>query len=152
MINKKALVAIDWDRMYKRYGQPKDIMVHLNVENFKFTAVPVKPVYNIGEKSGIRIHKVIFIIGWLLIKLFFWRMKKNISSGIFIPLFFFYFLGFVFALSSLVLFARFFFVWYLTGHIPSVNTLTAMLSFMSSSYFSLSAMWFDMEADKHLKV
>jgi len=33
VINKKALAAIDWDRMYKRYGQPKDIMVHLNVEN-----------------------------------------------------------------------------------------------------------------------
>jgi glycosyltransferase involved in cell wall biosynthesis len=152
VINKKALAAIDWDRMYKRYGQPNDILVRLNVENFKVTDVPVEPVYNIGEKSGIRIHKVIFTIGWLLIKLFFWRMKEKYIIRDFHPLVFFYFLGFVFALSTLVLFSRVFIVWYLTGHIPAVNALAAMFSFMSSSQFSLFAMWFDMEANKHLKV
>ena len=152
VINKKALAAIDWDRMYKRYGQPNDILVRLNVENFKVTDVPVEPVYNIGEKSGIRIHKVIFTIGWLLIKLFFWRMKEKYIIRDFHPLVFFYFLGFVFALSTLALFLRVFLVWYLTGHIPAVNALAAMFSFMSSSQFSLFAMWFDMEANKHLKV
>jgi len=152
VINKKALAAIDWDKMYKRYGQPNDILVRLNVENFKVTDVPVEPVYNIGEKSGIRIHKVIFTIGWLLIKLFFWRMKEKYIIRDFHPLVFFYFLGFVFALSTLVLFSRVFIVWYLTGHIPAVNALAAMFSFMSSSQFSLFAMWFDMEANKHLKV
>jgi len=152
VINKKALAAIDWDRMYKRYGQPNDILVRLNVENFKVTDVPVEPVYNIGEKSGIRIHKVIFTIGWLLIKLFFWRMKEKYIIRDFHPLVFFYFLGFVFALSTLVLFLRVFIVWYLTGHIPAVNALAAMFSFMSSSQFSLFAMWFDMEANKYLKV
>lgn len=152
VINKKALAAIDWDRMYKRYGQPNDILVRLNVENFKVTDVPVEPVYNIGEKSGIRIHKVIFTIGWLLIKLFFWRMKEKYIIRDFHPLVFFYFLGFIFGLSTLVLFSRVFIVWYLTGHIPAVNALAAMFSFMSSSQFSLFAMWFDMEANKHLKV
>jgi glycosyltransferase involved in cell wall biosynthesis len=152
VINKKALAAIDWDRMYKRYGQPNDILVRLNVENFKVTDVPVEPVYNIGERSGIRIHKVIFTIGWLLIKLFFWRMKEKYIIRDFHPLVFFYFLGFIFGLSTLVLFSRVFIVWYLTGHIPAVNALAAMFSFMSSSQFSLFAMWFDMEANKHLKV
>jgi glycosyltransferase involved in cell wall biosynthesis len=152
VINKKALAAIDWDRMYKRYGQPNDILVRLNVENFKVTDVPVEPVYNIGEKSGIRIHKVIFTIGWLLIKLFFWRMKEKYIIRDFHPLVFFYFLGFIFGIATLVLFLRVFMVWYFTGHIPAVNALAAMFSFMSSSQFSLFAMWFDMEANKHLKV
>jgi len=87
-----------------------------------------------------------------LIKLFFWRMKKNISSGIFIPLVLFLLPGLCFCPIQPCSVCKVFFVWYLTGHIPSVNALTAMLSFMSLSYFSLSAMWFDMEADKHLKV
>jgi glycosyltransferase involved in cell wall biosynthesis len=151
VINKKALHAIDWNRMYKRYGQPNDILVRLNVENFKVMDVPVEPVYNVGEKSGIRIHKVIFTIGWLLVKLFFWRMKEKYIIRDFHPLVFFYFLGFAFAVSTIVLFLRVFVIWYLTGHIPAVNALAAMFSFMSASQFSLFAMWFDMEANKHLK-
>lgn len=151
VINKKALHTIDWDLMYKRYGQPNDILVRLNVENFTVMDVPVEPVYNVGEKSGIRIHKVIFTIGWLLVKLFFWRMKEKYIIRDFHPLVFFYFLGFAFAVSTIVLFLRVFVIWYLTGHIPAVNALAAMFSFMSASQFSLFAMWFDMEANKHLK-
>jgi glycosyltransferase involved in cell wall biosynthesis len=151
VINKKALHTIDWDKMYKRYGQPNDILVRLNVENFTVMDVPVEPVYNVGEKSGIRIHKVIFTIGWLLVKLFFWRMKEKYIIRDFHPLVFFYFLGFAFAVSTIVLFLRVFVIWYMTDHIPAINALAAMFSFMSASQFSLFAMWFDMEANKHLK-
>ncbi len=152
VINKKALHTIDWDKMYKRYGQPNDILVRLNVENLKVTDVPVEPVYNIGEKSGIRIHKVIFTIGWLLTKLFFWRMKEKYIIRDFHPLVFFYFLGGFFGGCTILLFLRVFVMWYLTGHIPAINALAAMFSFMSASQFSLFAMWFDMEANKNLKV
>jgi hypothetical protein len=37
------------------------------------------------------------------------------------------------------------------GHIPPINALAAMFSFMSASMFTLFAMWFDMEANKDLK-
>jgi len=83
---------------------------------------------------------------------FFWRMKGKYIIRDFHPLVFFYFLGFVFALSTLVLFSRVFSVWYFSGHISAVNALADMFSFMSSSQFSLFAMWFDMEANKHLRV
>lgn len=152
VVNKKALHAIDWDKMYKRYGQPNDILVRLNVENLKVVDVPVEPVYNIGEQSGMKIHKVIFTIGWLLVKLFLWRIKEKYIIRDFHPLVFFYFLGFGFGICTVLLFLRVFGVWYLTGHIPQVNALAAMFSFMSASQFSLFAMWFDMEANKHLKV
>jgi glycosyltransferase involved in cell wall biosynthesis len=152
VINEKALKLIDWDKMYKRYGQPNDILVRLNVENLRVTDVPIEPVYNVGEKSGIKIHKVIFTIGWLLTKLFFWRMKEKYIIRDFHPLVFFYFLGFGFGAATVFLFVRVFVSWYLTGHIPPVNALAAMFSFMSASQFSLFAMWFDMEANKHLKV
>lgn len=151
VINKKALHAIDWDKMYKRYGQPNDILVRLNVENLKVADVPVDPVYNIGEQSGMKIHRVIFTIAWLLVKLFLWRIKEKYIIRDFHPLVFFYFLGFGFSICAVLLFFRVFVVWYLSGHIPAVNALAAMFSFMSASQFSLFAMWFDMEANKHLK-
>ncbi len=152
VINRKALKLIDWDKMYKRYGQPNDILVRLNVENLRVTDVPIEPVYNVGEQSGIKIHKVIFTIGWLLAKLFLWRMKEKYIIRDFHPLVFFYFLGLGFGIATVFLFVRVFVVWFLTGHIPQVNALAAMFSFMSASQFSLFAMWFDMEANKHLKV
>jgi len=151
VINKKALQTIDWDNMYKRYGQPNDILVRLNVENFRVSDVPVKPIYNIGEKSGIKIKKVIFTISWLLVRMFLWRMKEKYIIRDFHPLVFFYFLGLLFGIITSCLFVRIFALWYLTGHIPPINALAAMFSFMSASQFALFAMWFDMETNKNLK-
>ncbi|PID78395.1 MAG: ribonuclease BN [Deltaproteobacteria bacterium] len=151
VINKKALHAIDWDKMYKRYGQPNDILVRLNIENMRVIDVPVEPVYNIGEKSGIKIRKVIFTISWLLLKLFVWRMKEKYIIRNFHPLVFFYFMGFLFGILTPVLFLRVFWIWFFTSHIPSINALAAMFSFMSFTQFTLFAMWFDMEANKHLQ-
>jgi len=150
-INKKALKSIDWDKMYQWYGQPNDILVRLNVLNFRVTDVPVEPVYNIGEKSGIKIQKVIFPISWLLIKMFLWRMKEKYVIRDFHPLIFFYALGAFFYLVMFILFIRMVYVWAITGHIPTINTLALFFSFMSGSQFSLFAMWFDMEANKELK-
>ena len=150
-INKKALNLIDWDKMYKRYGQPNDLLVRLNVYDLKVRDVPVKPLYNIGERSGIKIWKVIFTIPWLLFKLFLWRMKEKYIIRNFHPLVFFYFLGAVFFLATIILFTRLILYWHYVGNIPSINALAAMFSFMSSSFFTLFAMWFDMEANKDLK-
>ena len=151
-INAKALKLIDWDKMYKRYGQPNDVLVKLNVYDLKVRDVPVEPVYNVGEKSGIQLRKVIFTIPLLLTRLFFWRMKEKYIIRNFHPLVFFYFLGFIFFLAFVLLTARMFIYWFfITGLIPKVNALAALFSFMSFSQFTLFAMWFDMEANKELK-
>ena len=150
-INKKALMLIDWDELYTWYGHPNDILVRLNVHQLRVKDIPVEPVYNVGEKSGMNIRKAIFKIGWLLIKLFFWRMKEKYIIRDFHPLVFFYFLGGFFSVVTILLFIRLFLYWGFTGHIPSINALAAMFSFMSASLFSLFGMWFDMEANKELK-
>ena len=149
--NHKVINAIEWDRMYKRYGQPNDLLVRLNVENFSVKDVPVNPIYGVGEKSGISVKKAIFTISWLLVKDFFWRLKEKYIIRDFHPLVFFYFIGFFFGFTFIILSIRLCLVWYDTGFIPSINALAAMFSFMSSSLFSLFAMWFDMETNKHLK-
>jgi hypothetical protein len=105
----------------------------------------------VGEKSGMKISRVVFTLSWLLVKLFFWRMKEKYIIRDFHPLVFFYAFGGFFSIASVLLFARVFYMWATIGHIPSINALAAFFSFMSASMFTLFAMWFDMEANKNLK-
>jgi len=150
-INKKALHTIDWDKMYKRYGQPDDLLVRLNVYNFRVKDVPVKPVYNIGEKSGIKVKNVIFTISWLLIKLFFWRLKEKYIIRDFHPLVFFYFLGFLLLGLSGLFFLHLIYLWIKMGHAPELTALAWMFSFATGLQSTFFAMWFDMEYNKNLK-
>jgi len=150
-INKRALNLVNWEQMYKGYGQPNDLLILLNVENCRVIDIPVEPIYNIGEKSGLKIQKVIFSLGWLLIKRFFWRMNQKYVIRDFHPLVFFYGLGMFFGGITFILFVRLFLFWFSNGHIPPINALTAMFSFISASQFILFGMWFDMEANKNLK-
>jgi glycosyltransferase involved in cell wall biosynthesis len=151
-LNAKGLRLIDWDKMYKRYGQPNDLLVKLNVWDLKVRDVPVEPVYNVGEQSGIQLRKVIFTIPLLLLRLFFWRMKEKYMIRNFHPLVFFYFIGVIFMIAFVLLTARMLiYWWFITGLIPKVNALAALFSFMAASQFTLFAMWFDMEANKELK-
>lgn len=149
-INAKALATIDWDTMYKRYGQPNDLLVKLNVEEFRVIDVPIEPVYHIGEKSGIKIKKVIFTIGWLLTRLFFWRLKEKYIIRNFHPLVFFYAFGFAGLALNVLLFIRLIVLWVAAGSIPEV-TLIGWLFSLTLSFNSLFfAMWFDYDENKHL--
>lgn len=150
-INKKAMQLVDWDQLYTWYGHPNDILVRLNIHNIPVKDVPVEPVYNIGEKSGIKVGRAVFKIGWLLIKLFFWRMKEKYIIRDFHPLIFFYALGFFFNIVTICLFIRMIYFWMFSGYIPPINALAMFFSFMSGSQFTLFAMWFDMENNKELK-
>lgn len=93
-ITLEALRAIDLDTIYKRYGMPNDLLVKLNVYNFRVQDVPVTPVYGIGERSGIKIYKVVFTLSFLLMKLFLWRLKEKYIIRDFHPLVLFYAMGF----------------------------------------------------------
>ena len=150
-INKAALKLIEWDRMYKRYGQPNDLLVKLNIANMRVKDVPVKPVYNIGERSGIKIHKVIFTIGWLVIRLFLFRLWEKYVIRDFHPLVFFYAFGTFLAFLSVPLLVRFAYFWMVYDETPKVNFLAWMFCTIMAAQFILFAMWFDMESNKDLK-
>ena len=149
-INSAALKAIDWTRMYKRYGQPNDLLVKLNVYGFRVIDVPIRPVYDVGEKSGINIKKAIFTIGSLLVRLFFWRLKEKYIIRSFHPLVFFYAFGmFMFAIS-IVFFFRTLVLWVVQGSIPEISFLVWLFSFAISFNAISFAMWFDYDENKHL--
>ena len=150
-INKKALNLIDWDKMYKSYGQPNDLLVKLNIFDLKVRDVPIQPTYNVGEKSGIKIRKVMFTIPWLLFKLFFWRMKEKYIIRNFHPLVLFYFTGFMFFLLLSTLAIRLVYLWLDYGYVPVMTALALLFTSSNAILFSLFAMWFDMEVNKDLK-
>jgi len=150
-INKNALNAIDWDKMYKRYGQPNDLLVKLNVANMRVMDVPIKPVYNVGEKSGIKIGRLVFTLSSLLFKDFLWRLKEKYIVRDFHPLVFFYGLGAIFAIATVGLLVRVFFIWFNLGYAPPTTSLAAFFSFSMASLFIIFAMWFDMDYNKNLK-
>ena len=150
-IGKEPVQLIDWDKMYKRYGQPNDLLVRLNIYNFRVRDIITKPVYNVGEKSKMKVHHVVFTIGWLLIKQFFFRLKEKYVIRDFHPLVFFYFFGFFLMAASIPLFVRFMYFWIAFNHIPKVNFLAWMFAVIMGIQFILFAMWFDMDNNKHLR-
>ncbi len=150
-INRAALEAVDWDKMYKRYGQPNDLLVRLNVHNFKVRDVHINPTYHIGEKSGVKIRKVIFTIGWLLTKMFFWRLKEKYIIRDFHPLVFFYFLGGLLLTSSVFFTVRLIVLWIKVGHVPEITALALIFCIVTGLLTTFFAMWFDMEYNKDLR-
>src|SRR6266481_3108758 len=100
-VSLPTLERLDLPRIYKRYGFPNDMLVHLNVVNARVRDVSSRPIYGVGERSGIKIRKVIPRISWLLVKGFFWRMREKYVIRDFHPLVFFYAFGFLMTLLGL---------------------------------------------------
>ncbi len=89
-IGNKALNSIRLQNIYKGYGYPNDMLVKLNIAFCSIREVEIKPVYNIGEKSKMKILKVIPTVSWLLIKSFFKRLWVKYLFRDFHPLFLLY--------------------------------------------------------------
>jgi glycosyltransferase involved in cell wall biosynthesis len=146
-----ALRRLDLDELYPRYGFPNDMLVHLNIQNARVRDVPSRPIYDVGERSGIKLRAVVPRISWLLFKGFWWRMGQKYVIRDFHPLVFFYVfgvlmlsVGFVLGLVELVL--------RIAGNAitPASIVLVAVL-LIAGLQMTLFAMWFDMEANKDLR-
>ncbi len=152
VINLKALKTIDWDKMYRRYGQPNDLLVRLNVHSLRVRDVPVTPVYDIGEDSGVRPIRMIPRLSWLLFKLFLYRMWQKYVIRDFHPLLFFYAMAFFLLAASVPLGGRVFYRWLILGeNIPPINALAWMSGTIAGLQALFFAMWFDMEYNRELR-
>jgi glycosyltransferase involved in cell wall biosynthesis len=150
-LSHRMLALLDLERVYTGYGFPNDLLVHLNVWNARVRDFPSRPVYGVGERSGIRYRKVVPRISWLLVKGFFWRLREKYVIRDFHPLVFFYAFGFLATLAGLVL-GCIELGYRLAGYEVSVGTVVLIaLLLISGSQFTLFAMWFDMESNKDLR-
>jgi glycosyltransferase involved in cell wall biosynthesis len=149
-ISLEYLRLLDLDRIYKGYGMPNDMLVHLNIWNARVRDYPSRPIYNVGERSGIRLRKVVPRISWLLLKGFFFRMREKYVIRDFHPLVFFYFLGFLMTTLGLALGIVEVVLRLMGNAITTPTIVLVALLLISGSQFMLFAMWFDMESNKDL--
>ncbi len=147
-----ALETIDLANVYRRYGYPNDLLVRLNVYDFRVADVPIRPVYDVGEQSKMRLWKVIPTMSWLIFKRFCWRLKQKYVVHDFHPLVLFYAFGF------LIFWAGMLFGLYLFGHrlvrgpVAGTSALFSAFLILTGLQLQLFAMWFDMERNRDLRV
>jgi glycosyltransferase involved in cell wall biosynthesis len=150
-VNLETLRLLDLDNVYRRYGFPNDFLVHLNVWNRRVRDYPSRPIYGVGERSGIRLRRVVPRISWLLIKGFFWRMKEKYVIRDFHPLILFYSLGFFLFGAGMLLGIAETVLRFAGNTIPAATIVLVALLVISGLQLLLFAMWFDMESNKDLR-
>ncbi len=144
-ISLRALRMLDLDRIGKGYEFENSMLIHLNVFNLPVVNVPVRPIYGIGEKSGIRLWRVVPSMSWYLLKGFFWRLKEKYVLRDFHPLLLFYAAGLTLFLPGF-LFGLYLVVYrLLVDEVSATSALFAVLMFTSGLQLLLFAMWIDME-------
>ena len=146
-----ALRRLDLDRLYPRYGFPNDMLVHLNVQNARVRDVPSRPIYHVGETSGIKLRSVVPRISWLLFKAFWWRMAQKYVIRDFHPLVFFYAFGVLMTVAGLVLGAVEVVLRIMGNEITPASIVLVAVLLIAGLQLTLFAMWFDMEANKDLR-
>ncbi len=149
-ISLSALRAIKLYEIYRRYGMPNDMLVKLNMAYCTIREVPIKPVYFIGEKSKMKVYKVIPRISILLLKSFFKRLWLKYFLKDFHPLFILYNLAFILGI-----------VWFpyigkiikilIKGQNASFETLIAFTFLgVTAIQFLIFAMWMDIQDNERL--
>jgi glycosyltransferase involved in cell wall biosynthesis len=151
-IGLPMLELMKLENIYPRYGYPNDMLVHLNVWNARVRDVPSRPIYGIGERSDIRLRKVVPTISWLLFRRFWWRMGQKYVIRDFHPLVFFYIFGLLMSAAGLALGIAQAVLRYGFGVAATAGTVVLIALFlMFGLLLTLFAMWFDMETNKELR-
>ncbi len=149
-ISLKALNALRLHKLYKSYGYPNDILVKLNIAFCSIKEVEIKPIYNVGEKSKMKLMSVIPKISFLLFRSFFKRLWIKYLFRDFHPLFILYHFAMLL-----------FIVWVpylikvsgkiINGEMASFETLFAFTFLGITSFqFILFAMWMDIQDNERL--
>jgi glycosyltransferase involved in cell wall biosynthesis len=147
-ISRAMLGRIDLCAIYPRYGVPNDLLIKLNVAGARVADVPIRARYSIGERSKMRIGRVIPTISWLLFKGFLWRLGARYIVRDFHPLVFFYALGALLVAAGTALGALETYLKLTTGNIALATIVLVALLVISGLQLLLFAMWFDMEYNR----
>jgi len=149
-ISLRALQSIRLYDIYKSYGMPNDMLVKLNIAFCTLREVEIKPIYDIGEQSKMKIWKVIPRISWLLFKSFFKRLWVKYLFRDFHPLFILYNLGFLLLFFSIPYFLKIINTFFLHEQTGTLPVLAFFFLFISSAQFLLFAMWMDIQNNERL--
>ena len=149
-LSYKAISSIKLYKLYKRYGMPNDRIIKLNIAGCTLKEVPVKPVYDIGEKSTMRIRKVVRPIAWLLFRSFFKRIWIKYLYKSFHPLFILYHFSFILLLLAIPYGIKILLLVIEGLKANPVTVMAFIFLFISGFQSLLFAMWMDMQDNKRL--
>ena len=149
-ISNSALNAIRLHEIYRSYGMPNDMLVKLNIAMCSLREIEIKPIYNIGEESKMKIFKVIPRVSWLLLKSFIKRLWVKYFFRDFHPLFLLYNFSFFLGIIWLPYMYKVTHALIITEQV-SFETLFAF-SFLGITAFQsfLFAMWMDIQDNERL--
>ena len=152
-ISLEALETINLGGVYPRYGYPNDLLCRLNIYDFRVADIHVRPTYHVGERSKMKLWKVVPTMSWLIFKRFCLRMKEKYIIHDFHPLVLFYLCGTVSFLAGLAL-GLYLLVYRIVTHhtVAATSGLFSVLLLTTGLQMILFGMWFDMEVNRHLKV
>lgn len=150
-ISLNALKAINIHKIYVSYGCPNDMLIKLNIAFCTLREVPIKPIYDVGEKSKMKVLKVMPRIAWLLFKGFWKRLYSKYLFRDFHPLFLLYHLAFFLLIIDIP-----FFIQVLRSLSPSIllpqqSLLIFMFLTVSGLQALFFAMWMDMMDNERLQ-
>jgi len=123
-----------------------------NVADCRVADVPVTPIYGVGERSSMKIAKVIFTISLLLFRRFWWRLFHKYVLRDFHPLVFFYVLAAFTSVASGVLSVRLAWAWVENGYVPATTALALSFFAITTLNSLFFAYWMDMQANAHLMI
>jgi len=149
-LSNKALNAIRLHQIYPRYGMPNDMLVKLNIAFCSLREVEIKPIYDVGEKSKMKILKVIPRISFLLFKGFFRRLWHKYLFRDFHPLFLLYHFSFLLGLLWLPYVYRVAKALWLGNHMGFETLFAFTFLGISSIQSFLFAMWMDIQDNERL--
>jgi glycosyltransferase involved in cell wall biosynthesis len=79
-MNRRTKEGLDWDRVWKGYGYPNDVLSCLTLGGLRVGEVPVRPVYG-SEQSGIRLRHVLFSIPFVIVRAWLRRLYQRPNFG-----------------------------------------------------------------------
>jgi glycosyltransferase involved in cell wall biosynthesis len=150
-ISRPAAMALDLNSLWHSYGYPNDLLIQLNIRNFRVADVPTHPRYGVGEKSSMNVFKVMPTVSFLLWKGFLNRLFQKYVVKDFHPLVFFYFFGLAFLIVGVLFGLLQIVLRIVTGGVAITSIVLIAMLIIAGLQFLLFAMWFDMEYNKSLK-
>lgn len=150
-ISHGAIQKLDLDLLWKRYGYPNHVLIMLNVHNMRVQSIPITPIYNIGEKSGLKVWRVIPTISMILLRGFIWRLIQKYIIRDAHPLILFYFFGFLTFVPGMLFGIYLIMRRLLSGPQTATSALFAMFMVLFGLNFLMFALWFDMDDNRNLR-
>ncbi len=149
---RHALEHIEWDRVYKRYGRPNDVLVHASIAGCRAADVPIRSLYGVGEQSTMKVAKVTFSIGWLLFRRFWRRMFMKHVLIDFHPMIFLYAYALIAGIVSAALLPRMLFVLSDSGEFPKLASYAFVISSVTAVNALFLAFYMDLQAHRDVSL